>query len=67
MPSKQQADAVAEIAMTLTERPVPTAVEILWALNRAYQAGYGHGLVAGSQHTALVVDRVLEGFDHADS
>lgn len=57
-------DLVTETALTFSERPVPTAVEILTALNRiaekADAIGYARGVVAGSKHTAMAMDRVLQ-------
>jgi len=59
MSSESQGAAVAEIAMTLTDKPVPTAVEILAALNRAYSEGWAAGVVAGSNSTAKALDKVI--------
>jgi hypothetical protein len=39
-----QGQVIAEIATTLTDKPQPTAVEILRALNLAYEKGLEHGL-----------------------
>jgi hypothetical protein len=50
-----QAKVIAEIATTLSDKPVPTAVEILMALNKAFEAGLQQGL------TFPV--KPLEGFD----
>lgn len=41
--TKQQSDAVAQIALNLSDKPIPTAAEILSALNRAYEAGFKAG------------------------
>lgn len=58
-----QGKIVAEIAMTLTDKPVPTAVEILRALNKAYEEGFregqAQGHIAGQKYTANVIDLVL--------
>jgi hypothetical protein len=42
--STESAKVIAEIAVTLTDKPVPTAVEVLLALNRAYEEGVKYGL-----------------------
>ncbi len=69
MSTSEQGRTVAEIAMTLTDKPTPTAVEVLAALNRAYQAGFAQGTLSGSQHMASVTSMLLspkplEGFDN---
>lgn len=58
---------VTEAALSVSDRPVPTAVEHLSAMNKLAEAAYelGHsagfaaGVVRGSTYTATVMDRVL--------
>jgi hypothetical protein len=54
--STESAKAIAEIAVTLTDKPIPTAAEILRALNLAYEKGLEHGLTFPA--------KPLEGFDY---
>ena len=42
-----QSDTIAQIATTMTDKPVPTAAEILAALNRAYESGERAGFQRG--------------------
>lgn len=54
-----QGTTVAEIALSLTDKPIPTAVEILAALNKAYEAGYAQGVVSGSTHMAKTMELIF--------
>lgn len=56
---KTQSETIAEIATSITDKAVPTAAEILVALNRAYQAGFAHGAVKGQTHMANVFNKVF--------
>jgi hypothetical protein len=55
MTGKTQAEIIAEIATTLSDKPQPTAVEILMGLNRALEAGIQIGLSFPT--------KPIEGFD----
>lgn len=57
--AKSQGRAVAEIAMTLTDKPIPTATDILLALNRAYEAGYAAGVIGGQNHLSKAFEMVF--------
>lgn len=56
---KSQSETIAEIATSITDKPVPTAAEILVALNRAYQAGFAHGAIKGQNHLVTAFDKVF--------
>ena len=55
MSDKTQGQTIAEIALTISDKPQPTAVEILMALNKAYSAGLEYGL--------SFPKKPIEGFD----
>jgi len=57
-----QSKTVAEIALTLSEKPQPSAVEIIAALNRAYHEGYQAGFAASSLYetkTREFIERLM--------
>ena len=56
---KTQSETVAEIATSITDKPIPTAAEILVALNKAYQAGFAHGAIRGQTHMSNIFDKVF--------
>ena len=71
MLSKPLSDLVAHTVTTMSDRPAPTAMEILTAFNRLAEAadrigyergdreGYARGVVAGQRHVATAFDRVM--------
>jgi hypothetical protein len=57
------AKLVSRVALNMSDRPIPTAVEILRALNElaeeAEKLGYARGVAAGSNHIADSFTRIL--------
>lgn len=59
MTNKVQSDAIAQIALSLSDKPIPTAAEILAALNKAYEVGYVQGTAMSDAEARRMVRSIL--------